>query len=153
MSGGKQAGTKQAGQSSGAAQNKDPPKGRQNPSAMEWVVGIVSATIIVAILCFLIVEAWHGGNSPPQIAIVADASTAMAQGGYVTPFTAVNAGDTSAGNVRIEASLFAGNEVVETSSAILQWVPARGKQRGGLFFSRDPRQYRLAMRATGYQHP
>jgi uncharacterized protein (TIGR02588 family) len=46
-----------------------------------------------------------------------------------------------------------GGRVIESSAAVLDYVPGESVRRGGLFFSTDPRVHRLTLRAHGYQQP
>ncbi len=68
-------------------------------------------------------------------------------------FRAVNNGGSTAEGLTIEGDLRNANAVVETSSTTLEYLPAHSTGEGGLFFSSDPRQHELRLRAKGYEEP
>ena len=43
--------------------------------------------------------------------------------------------------------------VVETSEMSFKFLPPRSPRKGGLYFSRDPRQFSLRLTALGYEAP
>ena len=53
----------------------------------------------------------------------------------------------------VEGELEADTGKVETSETTIDYVPAEGEQRGGLYFRQDPRRLRLKLRAHGYREP
>jgi uncharacterized protein (TIGR02588 family) len=68
-------------------------------------------------------------------------------------FRVENRGDETAVSVRVEGVLSGGSGVLESAETAIEFAPARGTAGGGLYFSRDPRAYRLDIRARGYREP
>lgn len=118
----------------------------------EWVVAALGLLIIASTVGFLLYQALARPEVPPAIVLHADEVAEFA-GGYRVGFTARNIGTGTAANVTVEGRLLSGTETVETSQATLGYVPGSSSERGGLFFTRDPRDHQLELRALGYEEP
>lgn len=76
------------------------------------------------------------------------------QSGYLVQFNAFNEGGSTAEGVVIEGKLRRGPDpAVETSHTTLDYLPSHSELKGGLFFTQDPRQFDLQLRALGYEVP
>ena len=100
----------------------------------------------------MLYEAAAGDSSPPDITVHVDA-TLQIRNGYLVRFRAVNEGGSTAEGVTVEGVLRNGTDSMETSNTVLEYVPAHSQREGGLFFTSDPRQYQLQLRAKGYENP
>jgi uncharacterized protein (TIGR02588 family) len=80
-------------------------------------------------------------------------SIVPAQNGYLVQFHAVNQGGSTAAGVVIGGELRRDAETIESSHTTLNYLPANSERGGGLFFTHDPRQFDLQMRALGYEEP
>ncbi len=125
---------------------------RDAPSTWEWVVALFGLALAVGSIGFLAYQAVAGDDSPPNVAVRADGILPAASG-YLVRIQAINQGGSTAAQLRIEGRLTDENGYVETSEAIIDYVPAHSRRQGGLFFTRDPRQYTLQLRAKGYAKP
>ncbi|ONG47662.1 hypothetical protein BKE38_22900 [Pseudoroseomonas deserti] len=92
------------------------------------------------------------GDPPPRLAIAAEAPQPDGQGSFLVRFTVTNAAPATAAQVTVEGVLSEGERVLETSRAVLDYVPRGSSARGGLWFRQDPAG-RLTLRATGYAEP
>jgi uncharacterized protein (TIGR02588 family) len=119
---------------------------------VEWIVGGVSAVVVVGMIGFILYQALAAGVLRPELTVVADGIVPTA-GGFVVEFRAVNSGNATAAAVKVEGRLSSGERTVEASEVTLDYVPRRSEQKGGLIFRNDPRQYRLEMDAKGYMEP
>ena len=88
----------------------------------------------------------------PNVTIVVD-SIQQAGPGFLVIFRARNSGRKTAAGVIVEGELMSDSGRVETSETTLDYVPAGGEQRAGLYFARDPRSLKLRLRAEGYRSP
>jgi uncharacterized protein (TIGR02588 family) len=121
-------------------------------SRWEWVAAAVSTALVLAVVGYLLYDAVARPQTPPAVEVAAD--TVLRSGGlWLVEFRAVNGGHQTAAAVKVEGALMRADSAVETSEAVLDYVPGRSVRHGGLFFSRDPRAYRLELRALGYQEP
>ena len=131
----------------------DPPiKRAPTTSPAEWIVAIASAALVLGVLGFLIYDGMRSPRTPPELTVEVD-SIQTAGPGYLVLFRARNVGRTTAAGVSVEGELEADTGRVETSETTIDYVPAEGEQRGGLYFRQDPRRLRLKLRAHGYREP
>lgn len=119
---------------------------------LEWVVGGVGAAIFVGILAILISNAMSGAERAPSIRTQVTGIEPVAQG-YVVRFTAVNDGDVTAAQVRLEATLETGAGASESREMTFDYLPPHSERRGGFLFVADPRTGRLSIEADGYADP
>lgn len=121
-------------------------------SASEWIVAALSAVLVLGAIGFMLYEAASEPASPPDIIIQVD-SIVRTGTGYVVEFEARNRGQTTAAGLTISGELRSDTGTVATSDVTIDYVPADGTRRGGLFFSENPRLYRLEIRPEGYDRP
>ena len=91
-------------------------------------------------------------SAPAMVSIEPGRITKTATG-YVMLFKAVNVTGGDAADVQIEARLLDGDRIVETSFAVVDYVPGNGRAEGGLYFEHDPAGLTLRMRPLGYEVP
>lgn len=131
---------------------RDGGEGGGRRSRWEWVAAAVSTALVLAVVGYLLYDAVARPRTPPSIQVAAD--TVLRSGDlWLVEFRAANAGHETAAAVKIEGELMQADSSVESSEAVLDYVPGRAVRHGGLFFRRDPRAYRLELRAHGYQEP
>ncbi len=126
--------------------------GHSNTPAWEWLVASISTALVLALIAYLIYLGVTAPHTPPQVMVSRDAVTAM-DGGFVVTFSAHNTGGATAASVQVDGELKADTVIIEKRSATLRFVPAGATRRGGLFFTHDPRSYRLVLNASGYDRP
>lgn len=121
-------------------------------SRWEWVAAAVSTALVLAVVGYLLYDAVARPRTPPSVTVQVD--TVLRAGGlWVVRFHARNEGHTTAAAIHVQGELLEGQRVVETSEAVLDFVPGESVRHGGLFFRMNPRAYRLELRANGYQEP
>jgi uncharacterized protein (TIGR02588 family) len=118
----------------------------------EWIVAAIGFILVASVIGFLLYEAVGGDRLPPDVKLSVD-SVVQTRNGYLAKITAVNEGGMTAAGVVIEGELSRGAEPVERSWTTIDYLPPRSVQRGGLFFTRDPRQFELQVRPFGYVEP
>lgn len=129
------------------------PRKRAGTPLLEWVASGIGLLLILGLLAVIGREALnHEAEQLPAIDVAAH-RVARIPTGFVVEFEAVNRSGGTAAAVEIEGVLKAGEASVETSSAVLDYVPGHSRRTGGLFFTRDPRLHRVEVRALGYQTP
>lgn len=126
--------------------------GGEGTSPLEWLVAALSALLVLGTIAFLLHAALGSPATPPRITIQVD-SVVRAGPGWLVEFRARNDGETTAAGLVVEGELRAGTGPVEKSQVTIDYVPARGVRRGGLFFTEDPRRHRLRIRPLGYDRP
>lgn len=139
-------------QRQGRRGEEDGSPSRQGTSPVEWVAAALSALLVAGTIAFLLHDALRSPPAPPVVRIEVE-STARAGRGWVVEFRAVNRGPTTAAGLTVEGTLHGDAGAVETSQVTIDYVPADGSRGGGLFFTKNPREYRLQIRPMGYDRP
>ncbi|HVH11935.1 MAG TPA: TIGR02588 family protein [Longimicrobium sp.] len=121
-------------------------------SRWEWVAAAVSTVLVLAVVGYLLYDAVAQPRTPPAVTLQAD-TVLKADGLWVVRFRAHNQGHATAAAIHVQGALMEGDRTIETSDAVLDYVPGESVRHGGLFFRADPRAYRLELRAHGYQEP
>lgn len=121
-------------------------------SLWEWVVAAIGLLLVVGSIGFMVYEGIWGDHSPPAVRIQLD-SIAATENGYLVRFRATNSGGSTAEGLTIEGQLSKDDQNVETTETTLDYLPSHSVRKGGLFFTRDPRQFELSIRALGYEEP
>jgi uncharacterized protein (TIGR02588 family) len=117
-----------------------------------WAIALLGLSLVVGSIGFMLYEAAGGDQSPPDVAARVD-SILPTRNGYLVKFRAVNEGGSTAEGVTVEGELRNGTESVETSNTTIEYVPSHSEREGGLYFTLDPKQYELRLRAKGYEKP
>jgi uncharacterized protein (TIGR02588 family) len=131
--------------------SKEQPKLDAAPAWM-WAIGLLGLLLVAGSIGFALYEAVAGDASPPDVTVKLEGILPV-QDGYLVEFRAVNEGGTTAAGLTVEGELRDGAEVVEVSDATIDYVPSHSEREGGLFFTQDPRQYDLQLRAKGFESP
>lgn len=118
----------------------------------EWVVACIGLVLVLGSIGFMLYQAIAGDPSPPQVTVQTEAIRALGHG-YLVQIRAINQGGAAAANVNIEGVLTNHSGRVEVSETILDYIPARSYRQGGLFFTHDPQQFHMQLRAMGYAEP
>jgi uncharacterized protein (TIGR02588 family) len=154
MSGSQRKGSDPSEKKARAEADRDQARGKKAPgtSTVEWVVAAISGLIVAGAIGFMLYDAVATPSSPPAIELRVD-TTLVVPGGYLVQFTARNTGTTTAASVQVEGRLVQDTTELEKSQTTLDFVPTQSRRRAGLYFSRDPRGYRLELRPVGYTLP
>jgi len=118
----------------------------------EWIIAAVGLILVVAALGTTLYRAVTEESTPPILEINIEAVHA-ANNGYLVEFRIKNTGNQTAAALTIEGELKRGEESVETSTATLTYAPANSQREGGLFFTKNPNEFELKIRALGYEKP
>lgn len=121
-------------------------------SVTEWMVAGISSVALLSVLSYLVLDGLSGRNGTAQI-VVLPLEVAATEGGYVVEFAAANRAGQSVAAVEIKGELRSGDEVVEESSATLDYIPQKSQRKGALIFRRNPEAHDLRLFASGYSEP
>jgi len=116
-----------------------------------WGIACLGLVFVLGSIVFVVREAVEG-SSPPDVTVHAGTILPI-RNGFLVEFLAINEGGSTAEGLTVEGYLRRENEKVETSTTTVDYVPAHSRREGGLFFTADPRQHELRLRATGYEKP
>ena len=119
---------------------------------LEWAASTIGLLILLGLATVL---GWNAIYQHPVLpAVVIEAGRiAQSEHGYTVEFIASNAAGATAADVQVEGVLRRDDQIVEVAQSRLDYVPGSSVRRGGLFFTRDPRQHDLTLRALGYAEP
>jgi uncharacterized protein (TIGR02588 family) len=120
--------------------------------ALEWIIGTAGFVLVTALIVFLFYHAITQNQSPPDV-VVSVTSITQIRSGYLVMVKTLNHGNSTAAEVGVQGELRNGPELLEQSHATLDYLPPYSEKSLGLFFTRDPRQFDLAVRALGYVEP
>ncbi len=135
------------------SENKEENQDEQTVTPVwEWIIAAVGFTLVLGAVGTTFYRATTEDKTPPQLEVKVD-SIEQSGVGHLVKFTLKNTGNQTAAAVAVEGELKNGTETAETSSAALAYSPANSKRRGGLFFTKNPRQFDLQIRVTGYEEP
>ncbi|MCY7375825.1 MAG: hypothetical protein LH472_07615 [Pyrinomonadaceae bacterium] len=127
------------------------PRRKETP-VWEWIIAAAGLIMVVAALGTTLYRAVIEESTPPILEISVTSVEPTANG-YHVKFNVKNTGNQTAAGLAIEGELKNGAESVETSSATLAYAPAHSERGGGLYFTKNPQQFDLQIRATGYEKP
>jgi uncharacterized protein (TIGR02588 family) len=116
-----------------------------------WGIALFGLVFVAGSIAFMLYEA-AADDSPPDVTVQVE-STLQTRNGYLVKFRAVNEGGSTAEGLTVEGVLRNGTEILESSNTVIEYVPGHSEREGGLFFTQDPRQYQLQLRARGYEDP
>ena len=117
-----------------------------------WSIGLFGLVLVIGSIMFMLYEALKGDTSPPDVTVQLEAIQPTGSE-FLVRFRAMNEGGSTAAGLTIEGTLMNGTESIETSNTTIEYLPSHSEREGGLFFTLDPRQYELQLRATGYEEP
>ena len=117
-----------------------------------WGIGLLGLVLVLGSIGLALYEAAVGDSSPPDVKVEVEEILPV-QNGFLVEFRVINEGGTTAAGLTVEGELRNDTEIVETSDTTIGYVPSHSERAGGLFFTLDPRQYDLQLRATGYETP
>ena len=118
----------------------------------EWIIAALGLVLVLGAIGTTFYRATTEDKTPPQLEVKIDLIE-QSGAGHLVKFTVVNTGNQTAAAVAVEGELKAGAETAETSGSTLAYSPANSRRRGGLFFTKNPRQFELQIRVTGYEEP
>jgi uncharacterized protein (TIGR02588 family) len=119
---------------------------------LERIVAFIGLVLVSGSIGFLAYQAVTRDSSPPDVMFNIGSITTISNG-YLVKFQAINKGNSTAKGLIVEGQLKNDNEEIETSETALDYLPSHSAREGGLFFTKDPRQFELQLRALGYEQP
>jgi uncharacterized protein (TIGR02588 family) len=148
-----------AGSRNGTDQERqgDAVEGRQDggskpaESRLQLLVTWLSGLLLLVAVGYLILEGMR--EYRPASFSHRFESVREAAGRYYLPLRVTNTGGESVQGLVISIELRSGPEVIETSTANLDWLPEGSTRRVVMVFEEDPAAYRPVVDYEGYQLP
>ena len=136
----------------GEGSEQQKPQRKSHTPISEWIVAGVGLILVVGMVGFLMYQAVMETPSSPDVTVQVE-SVITLRSGYLVKIKITNYGDATAEGLIVEGELKKGEEQIELSHTEIDYAPAHAEKQGGLFFSQDPRQGELRVRALGYEEP
>jgi uncharacterized protein (TIGR02588 family) len=121
-------------------------------SKQTWALAAIGMLFLFASFSVLLRESLAGAQPAADIAIRVDEIRPSAQG-HLVSLKIANSGTATAASLGVEGVLTRGGVDVESSDITIDYVAAGSERDAVLFFSNDPRQGELSVRAKGYIEP
>ncbi|GEO14077.1 hypothetical protein [Microvirga aerophila] len=119
---------------------------------LEWVASGIGLLLTLGIFGSIGWQAFDDAGAPPAIAV--DVTRVVpVEGGYRVEFRARNSTGSTASQVEIEGKLAGDGAEAEIGHVVFDYIPGHSERKGGMFFTREPRQESLALRALGFADP
>ena len=117
-----------------------------------WAIGLLGLALVLGSITFMLYEAAAGDSSPPDVTVKVQSIT-PSRHGFLVRFLVINEGGSTAEGLTVEGELRNGMQSIEISNTTIEYVPSHSEREGGLYFSVDPQQHELTVRAKGYEKP
>lgn len=118
----------------------------------EWIVAALGCVFVFGSVAFMTYKAVTATDKPPDLTASVK-SVERLKSGYLVRFEIKNDGEFAAAGAVIKGELKKDGKTEEESTTTVDYVPSFSTRSGGIFFSKDPRQYSVEVRATGYTEP
>lgn len=123
----------------------------KNPHWVEWLTGLVSGAIVLAVIGWIAKDAVGDQDTSPDLAATV-LMTEQRSNGFQVAFEVSNGASATASQVTVDGEILDGANVVEQASTVLDYVPGKSKARAGLIFKNDPTG-RIVLRVSAFNEP
>ena len=120
---------------------------------IEWIAGGTGLVLTLVLLGFV---GWQAVGSPEETVPEIDVqvtSISPAGEGFLVEIIASNHATQTAAGVQVEGLISGAGGSIERSSTTFDYLPGHSEARGGLFFSSNPADEGISLRALGYHQP
>lgn len=141
--------------SSENATQTDPPGRRYattGTSVVEWIAAGFGAVAFLSMLGFLAYEGSREVEGSPKVVFTTLTPERQGQS-FLLKFEATNAGEMTATDLTVRATLSDGLKEVEVREMTIDYLPKQSSRSGGFYFLRNPADYNLTLTAASYLDP
>lgn len=124
----------------------------QQITIYEWVCAALGCILVFGSIAFMTYKAVVATDNPPDLSAQVK-SVEKLTSGYLVKFEVKNNGEYTAAVAHIKGELKKGDKTEESSSTTVAYVPSYSTRSGGIFFTKNPQDYEVNIRATGYTEP
>lgn len=124
----------------------------RTPHPVEWLIGGISAVLVVALLSYLAYLGMAADDRPPEFAVTVEEIEKVGERFHIN-VAVTNPGDSTAAGVIVRARLGERGELVETGEIEFDYLPAGSTRRGAFVFTNDPVSRDLELSVLGYTEP
>ncbi|MEX2536655.1 MAG: hypothetical protein WD273_13750 [Trueperaceae bacterium] len=124
---------------------------RAQESSIQILVTWLSGLLLLTIVVYLV---WEGTRPPLPASFTFAIETVHEANDYFhLRLSVANEGGESVQDLGVTLELYDGEELLETVSSVLDWLPERSTRELVLILEQDPSLYRTMVRFGGYQIP
>lgn len=116
--------------------------------ALEWGLGVISGSLVIALLAYLAIQGIRT-QAPPSFRLAVQHVERLGAA-YRVAVEVENLGDSTAAEVAVRGEIAGGEP--ETSETVLDFLPPRSTRETVLLFARDPGA-KLTLSVRGYNQP
>ena len=127
-------------------------QGVSGTPVVEWICAAFAVVLVISATGFIAYRGWTREDEPPQLSFTVNSIVAQKEAFLVT-VNAVNHGGKTAADVKVEGELSGPGGIMEKSEMTFQYLPPNSERKGGLFFTHDPRRFKLELKARSYVAP
>ncbi len=123
-----------------------------SPHWIEWVTGIVSSLLVIAMLGRISWDIYRYDDSKAdfELAVV---SIEPVSSGFRVNFDIHNVSQSTAATVHVVGALRSADGATDTADVTFDYVAAESHDNGTLFLKNDPRSGTLDLRVAGFTDP
>jgi len=123
-----------------------------SPHWIEWVTGIVSSLLVMALLGWISWDIYRYDDAKPdfELSVV---STEPVGSGFRVNFAIHNVSQTTAATVHVVGTLRSVDRATDTADVTFDYVAAESHDNGTLFFKSDPQAGALELHVAGFTDP
>jgi len=122
------------------------------PHWIEWVTGLVSAAVVIAVIIWIGKDALMDRDTSPDLE--ADVVLVEARsGGFQVLFEIRNRSSQTASQVAVRGEVLENSKTVETTETVVDYVPGHSRANGGLVFQSDPHGKTISIKAVSFSEP
>jgi uncharacterized protein (TIGR02588 family) len=119
---------------------------------LEWLLGMLGLALLIAGVTYLTYQGLANSSKPGPV-VVTVLEVHPVGGAHIVKFSVRNNGDQNLGQLHLIARLNDGDREIESAPALIDYLPARSEQRGGVYLRNDPRRHTLRIDPAGYMDP
>lgn len=123
-----------------------------SPHWIEWVTGIMSSLLVIALLGWISWDIYRYDDSKPDFEISVVSKEPVANGFRVT-FDIHNVSQSTAATVHVVGTLRGADGATDTADVTFDYVAAESHDNGTLLFKNDPQAGALELRVAGFTDP
>ena len=125
---------------------------RHDPHWVEWMTGVTSGVLVIALMLWVTYEAVTRSGEPPALSI--ELHQVSRDGDlFRASFEIRNAAPSTAAAVTVAGEILEDGRVIERAEVTFDYVPAESRAKGALIFENDPAGGELTIRPTGFTDP
>lgn len=125
---------------------------RDTTPLLEWLLGGIGVVLFGGAIAFLLYEGTRGHDRPAEVQIRIDDVVPVGDA-FLVRYRAHNLGTLTLVDLNVSARVFDGDVEIERVEGRIDFLPSESSRKGGFYLREDPREYRLDIRAGGYQEP